>query len=46
MRSQKLEVVNRSEDDSISIHGHIVFVKYVYFLSSPAKHKNLSTTGS
>ena len=42
MRSQKLEVVNHSEDDNISIDGHIVSIKYVY-LSSSAKHKNLST---
>jgi hypothetical protein len=43
MQSQKPEVVNRSEDDNISIHINIVSIKYVYFLSSPAKHKNLST---
>ena len=43
IQSWKPEVVNRSEDDSISIHGHIVSIKYVYFLSSPTKHKNLST---
>jgi hypothetical protein len=39
MRSRKLEVVNRSEDDNISVHEHIVSIKYVYFMSSPAKHK-------
>jgi hypothetical protein len=43
MQSRKPEVVNRSEDDNISVHGHIVSIKYVYFLSSPAKHKNLFT---
>jgi hypothetical protein len=43
MQSRKLEVVNHSEDNNISVRGHIVFVKYVYFLSSPAKHKNPST---
>ena len=43
MRSLKPEVVNHSEGDSISVHGHIVSIKYVYFLSSPTKHKNLST---
>ena len=43
MRSQKPEVVNHNEDDSISIHRYIVSIKYVYFLSSPAEHKNLST---
>ena len=43
MQSQKLEVVNRGEDDSNFVHRHIVSIKYVYFLSSPAKHKNLST---
>ena len=43
MRSQKLEVVNHSEDDNIFVHEHIVSIKYVYFLSSPTKHKNLST---
>jgi hypothetical protein len=41
--SQNPEVVNRSEDDGISVHDHIVSIKYVYFLSNPAKHKNLST---
>ena len=45
MRSQKLEVVNHSEDDNIFVHEHIVSIKYVYFLSSPTKHKNLSTNG-
>ena len=39
MRSQKLEVVNHSEDDNISIHINIASIKYVYLLSSPAKHK-------
>ena len=43
MRSRKLEVVNRSEDDNISVHGHIVSIKYVDFLFSPTKHTNLST---
>jgi hypothetical protein len=43
MQSQKPKVVNRSEDDNISIHEHIVSIKYVYFLSSPTKRKNLST---
>ena len=43
MRSQKPEVVNHSKDDNISIHGYIVPIKYVYFLSSPVKHENLST---
>jgi hypothetical protein len=43
MWSQNPEVVNHSEDDGISVHGHIVSIKYVYFMSSPAKHKNLST---
>ena len=42
MRSQKPEVVNHSKDDIISVHRHIISIKYVYFLSSPAKHKNLS----
>ena len=39
MRSRKPEVVNHSKDDNISVHGHIVSIKYVYFLSSPAEHK-------
>jgi hypothetical protein len=39
----KPEVVNRSEDDSISVHVNIASIKYVYFLYSPAKHKNPST---
>ena len=43
MQSRKAEVVNHSEEDNISVHGYIVSIKYVYFLSSPAKHKNLST---
>jgi hypothetical protein len=43
MQPRKLEVVNRREDDSTSVHEHIVSIKYVYFLSSPTKHKNLST---
>ena len=43
MWSRKPEVVNRSEDNSISVHGHIVSIKYVYFMSNPANHKTLST---
>lgn len=43
VQSPNLDVVNHSEDDSISVHVHIVPIKHVCFLCSRAKHKNLST---
>ena len=38
-RSPNPEVVNCREDDSISIHIHIVSIKHVCFMCSPTKHK-------